>query len=239
MTGKNHVVIGSSGGIGQQFVKQLAKNTSDTIYAFSRSQKNFHQVNVIEHSIDLNSETSIKNATNVFSADIKIDSIIVASGLLYDEQTKPEKCLEDITLSSLEKIYTVNTFAPILIAKYFLPFIKRDTRTTFAAISARVSSISDNRLGGWYAYRSSKAALNMLLKTLSIEASRRYKKLIVAGLHPGTVNTHLSEPFQNNVPNGKLFTPEYSVNSMLNVIENLKLDDSGNLFDYAGKIILP
>jgi len=119
-------------------------------------------------------------------------------------------------------------------AKYFVPLLRRDEKAVFAALSARVGSISDNRLGGWYAYRASKAALNMVLKTLAIEIGRRFKNQIIVGLHPGTVDTDLSKPFQGNVPEGKLFTAEFSAEKLLDVVDGLSAEDSGNLFDWAG-----
>ena len=122
-------------------------------------------------------------------------------------------------------------------AKYFAPLLRRDKKAVFAALSARVGSISDNRLGGWYAYRASKAGLNMILKTLSIEVQRRFKNQIIIGLHPGTVDTALSKPFQGNVPKGKLFTPAFSAEKLLSVIDGLSEKDSGFLFDWAGEKI--
>ena len=122
-------------------------------------------------------------------------------------------------------------------ARYFLPLLRRDKKSVFTALSARVGSISDNRIGGWYGYRASKAALNMILKTLSIEFGRRHKQAVILGLHPGTVDTTLSEPFQGNVPDGKLFTPEYSVEKLLAVIDKVDANDSGKLIDWAGKEI--
>ena len=122
-------------------------------------------------------------------------------------------------------------------AKYFVPLLRRDEKAVFAALSARVGSISDNRLGGWYAYRASKAALNMVLKTTAIEIGRRFKNQIIVGLHPGTVDTPLSKPFQANVPADKLFTPEFSAERLLTVIDGLTAADSGNLFDWAGERI--
>ncbi|MFT6834315.1 MAG: NAD(P)-dependent dehydrogenase (short-subunit alcohol dehydrogenase family) [Francisellaceae bacterium] len=234
-----HIVIGSSGGIGSSFVRSLSKDIDNKIYAFSKSKKLFNLPNVIECSIDVSCEKNIEHSAKNITEKGQVISIIIATGILYDRETKPERSLREINRESLEKIFSINAFAPILIAKYFLPLISHDRRTTFSAISARVGSISDNRLGGWYSYRASKAALNMLLKTLSIEVKRKYKKLIVIGLHPGTVDTVLSEPFQANIPKGKLFTPDYSINSMLTVLNNVCIEDSGNLFDYNGHQISP
>ena len=239
MGGNIHIIIGASGGIGSKFVEMLSSQSGNKIYAFSRTKNNFDLPNVIEQDIDVSSEISIAESAKTISEKGNINSIIVATGFLHDELIKPEKSLQEVNLHNLEKVFAINAFAPILIAKYFLPLIHLNERSVFAAISARVSSISDNKLGGWYAYRASKAALNMLIKTLSIESKRKYNKLIVAGLHPGTVNTCLSKPFQSNVPKNKLFTLDYSVKAMLKVLDHLSIEDSGKLFAYDGQEILP
>jgi NAD(P)-dependent dehydrogenase (short-subunit alcohol dehydrogenase family) len=131
----------------------------------------------------------------------------------------------------------VNVVGPSLIAKHFLPMLRTDCKTVFAALSARVGSISDNQLGGWYSYRSSKAALNMMIKTFSVELKRVQPQTVMIGLHPGTVDTGLSKPFQRNVAPNKLFTREYSAQCLLNVIDDVTVDDSGYCFSWDGKRI--
>ena len=125
----------------------------------------------------------------------------------------------------------------MLVAKHVTPLMPRTGRTVFAALSARVGSISDNRLGGWHGYRASKAALNMMMRNLAIEEKRRNDRSVVVTLHPGTVDTELSRPFQANVPDGRLFDPERAAMQLLDVIEGLKAADSGKLFDYQGEEI--
>jgi NAD(P)-dependent dehydrogenase (short-subunit alcohol dehydrogenase family) len=117
--------------------------------------------------------------------------------------------------------------------------LRKDRPSVFAALSARVSSISDNRLGGWHSYRASKAALNMIIKGAAIETARTHKKAAVVGLHPGTVDSALSKPFQARVPEGKLFSPEFSAEALINVVENLQAKDTGKLFAWDGQEILP
>lgn len=124
-------------------------------------------------------------------------------------------------------------------AKHFIPKLAKDTKSVFAAISARVGSISDNQLGGWYAYRASKAALNMFIKTASVETKRLNPNAVIVGVHPGTVDSHLSEPFQARVPQGKLFTPEYSAEKLIEVFDSLNMEDSGKCFAWDGKEIIP
>ena len=126
-----------------------------------------------------------------------------------------------------------------MIARHALDALDRRDKAVFAALSARVGSISDNRLGGWHGYRASKAALNQIIRTLSIELARKRPDAICAGLHPGTVDTGLSEPFQRNVPDGKLFTPDYAAERLLSVIDGLTAEQSGRCFDWAGEEIAP
>jgi NAD(P)-dependent dehydrogenase (short-subunit alcohol dehydrogenase family) len=161
----------------------------------------------------------------------------VATGLLHDGELQPEKSLSSINMESMLESFRINTVGPVLLAKHFLPLMRRDARTLFAALSARVGSISDNRLGGWASYRASKAALNMLLRTAAIEHKRRRPESIIAALHPGTVDTPLSSPFQRRVPEGRLFTPTYSVERLLEVLNSLEPPDSGGFFAWDGQPI--
>ena len=135
------------------------------------------------------------------------------------------------------QLFAVNAIGPALVAKHFLPLLPRHGRSVFASISARVGSIEDNRLGGWYSYRASKAALNMLLKTYSIELKRRAPSAICVGLHPGTVDTALSKPFQGGVAPGKLFSPTQSAAYLLRVIDGLTPADNGAVFAWDGSQI--
>jgi len=138
---------------------------------------------------------------------------------------------------ALEKVLRINTVGPSLVAKHFLPLLQKDSKSVFACLSARVGSIEDNRLGGWYAYRASKAALNMILKTLSIELARSNPNAICVGLHPGTVDTALSMPFQGNVKPDKLFTPGKSASALLSVVNRLRQTDTGKCFAWNGEVI--
>ena len=175
----------------------------------------------------------------IASKDALLDMVIVATGILHEGEMMPEKSLKDLNAEKFHRLFEVNTIAPILIAKHFLPKLNRETRSIFAALSARVGSISDNHLGGWYSYRASKAALNMVIKNLAIEISRSNKKAIIVGLHPGTVDSNLSKPFQRNVPQRKLFKSEYSTQKLLEVLANLTSKQSGKCFAWDGKEILP
>lgn len=232
------IVIGSSGGIGGAFIDALSNSDQvSKIYALSRQGKSHPSSKVDNLTFDLTSEESLQAAAESLRELDKFDLIIVATGLLQGDGIAPEKSIRDLSFEGLEKSFLVNTIGPSMTARYFLPLLREDRKSVFTALSARVGSISDNRIGGWYGYRASKAALNMILKTLSIEFGRRHKQAVILGLHPGTVDTSLSEPFQGNVPEGKLFTPEYSAEKLLAVIDKVDAKDSGKLFDWAGEEI--
>ncbi|MFN4101343.1 MAG: SDR family NAD(P)-dependent oxidoreductase, partial [Pararhodobacter sp.] len=163
---------------------------------------------------------------------------IVASGILSDgEALQPEKSFRQQSREAFERVFAANTVAPALIAREMLPLMPKAERSVFAALSARVGSISDNRLGGWHAYRASKAALNMLVRNYAIEQRRRSPGAICVALHPGTVDTGLSKPFQSGVPDEKLFSPDQSAGYLLDVIDGLGAEDSGKCFDWAGKVV--
>lgn len=164
------------------------------------------------------------------------DLVIVASGVLtLADGTGPERSYKSLDPGAMAQIFAANTLGPALVAKHMLPLFARDRRCLFGALSARVGSIGDNRIGGWHSYRASKAALNMLLKNFAIELGRTHRQAIVAGLHPGTVDTALSEPFQSNLPQGQLTKAADAAKNLLAVIDGLTPDDSGGVFDWQGK----
>lgn len=231
----NIVVIGASGALGNQFVHQFAADANvKSIYAFSRSRVEFESEKVVSGSLDLQDEASIKAAAEQSCENGNIDIVLVATGLLHHGQMMPEKSLKALNADSFHQLFSINTIGPALVAKHFLPKLNKNTSSVFAAISARVGSISDNQMGGWYSYRASKAALNMVLKCAAIEIKRSHQKAIVVGLHPGTVDSNLSKPFQANVQQDKLFTPQHSVAALIKVIQGLDIKDSGNVFDFNG-----
>ena len=231
-------VIGASGGIGGAIIDRLAGSDDvEQIYALSRSGQSHPSPKVANLTFDLTSEPSIQAAAEALRETGAFDIILVATGLLQGDGISPEKNMRALSFDGLQKSFAVNAFGPAITAKYFLPLLRRDRKAVFAALSARVGSISDNRLGGWYAYRASKAALNMILRTLAIEFGRRFKDTIIIGLHPGTVDTNLSKPFQGNVPDGKLFTADDSAEKLLAVIDQVTPDDSGNLLAWDGSTI--
>ena len=238
MSQSSAIVIGASGSIGNAFIRLLVeRNNIETIYAFARTEVSFDSAKVQSRLIDIEDEESIRQAAELVAKKIQPDLIIVATGMLHSAEIGPEKSLRDLSAAKFQRLFTVNAVCPALIAKHFLPALPRDRRAVFAALSARVGSISDNRLGGWYAYRASKAALNMILKNAAIEINRRHKQAIVVGLHPGTVDSALSKPFQGSVAQDKLFTPEFSAQKLLQVIDKLTIEDTGKTFAWDGQVI--
>ena len=228
------IVIGSSGGIGAALVRELSAG-GHVVAPLSRSAV----AESIGRSIDLFSEPSIESAAAGLREDGPYRLIIVASGLLHAADVSPEKTYRDLGQAALMKYFAINAVGPALVAKHFVPLLPKDEPCLFAVLSARVGSITDNRLGGWYGYRSSKAALNMLIKTLAIELARTRPKAVCVGLHPGTVDTQLSKPFQRNVEPDRLFSTDHAARQLLDVIDRLTPAQSGNCFAWDGQQIAP
>ena len=232
-------VIGSSGAIGSAFVDHYINDLSiDSIFSFSRSSIGIDNNKVKHFLIDIENESSIENAAKSVG-ETNFDEIIIASGLLHTNEFGPEKSIKDLKADNILKVLNVNTVGPAIIGKYFLPLLTKDNKSVMAFLSARVGSISENKLGGWYSYRASKSALNQVIKTFSIELKRTNPKAIIIGLQPGTVDSELSAPFKRSASNNKLFSAEYSVSKLLGVIERADESSSGNLISWDGEIISP
>lgn len=233
------VVFGATGGIGRAFVEALAADPAvSTVTAVSRRAATWAFPNVVPLEADLLEEASIAAAAEACRARPP-RLVIVATGVLHGEDLRPEKSLQDLDPARLARVFAINTIGPTLVIKHFAPLLPRTGKSVIAALSARVGSISDNRLGGWYAYRASKAALNQVVRTASIELTRRWRDACIVGLHPGTVATLLSEPFRGNVAPDKLFTPSRSTAHLLAVIDRLAPADSGRCFAWDGSVVEP
>lgn len=231
MAGDSAIIIGGRGGIGVALVNQLtARGRFQDIFAFSRGS---------DPAIDLTDENSIAQAASILAESGTAPAlVIVATGILHRDGKGPEKSLRELDPEWMAENYRLNAIGPALVAKHFLPLMPRTGRTCFAVLSARVGSISDNRLGGWHSYRASKAALNMLVRNISVEWQRKNSLSIIVGLHPGTVETALSAPFKGN-PAHERFTPAKAAAQLLDVLEGLNPDQSGQLFAYDGTVIAP
>ena len=236
----NAVVVGATGGLGRAFAEALLEDAAlGNLLACSRSDPGLDHPRAAWQRLDLEDDASIAAAAEAAESTLgPLHLVIVATGLLHDGAgLQPEKTWRTIEAEALERAYRVNAVGPALIAKHFLPRLERGRKSAFAVVTARVGSISDNQLGGWYAYRASKAAANMLVRTFSIELARRNPAALCVALHPGTVDTALSGPFQGGVPQGKLFSPAKSARHLLDVLDELGPDDSGHLYAWNGQRI--
>lgn len=235
-TPKRCLIVGSSGGIGSAFVEQLLGWAEvDAVYGLSRSEAaRVDDARFKSFRFDYDQLSTLDPIVQTLTDGGPLDLVIVATGLLHDSDIAPEKSLRDLDAERLARAYEINAIGPMMVAKAFLPLLRKDQKSVFAVLSARVGSISDNRIGGWYGYRAAKSGLNQLLRTASIEHARRWPQSVVIGLHPGTVDTQLSKPFQRNVGEAKLFTPSHSARAMLSVIQQIAPSDTGKIFAYDG-----
>ena len=241
----NALVVGGSQGIGLGFVQKLLKyDNVARLYGTYRSCKSASSLIELESSypdklccleMDITQESTIAEAIKTITQEVdQLHLVIYCVGVLHEGDLQPEKSLRQINADNLVYYFQVNSIGAVLLAKHIMPLLRHKQGSIFANISAKVGSIGDNRLGGWYGYRASKAALNMFLKTISIEYSRRCPKTIVVALHPGTTDTRLSQPFQKNVPPEKLFPVELTVSQLLSVMEGLDISNSGQFFSWDG-----
>ena len=216
------LVIGASGGIGQALVQTLETDPRCAEVVGLHRQS--------DPSVDFDIESSIGAAAAKLRATGKFHLVINAAGVLHTENFMPEKKLGDLSYAQLEATFRVNTYGPGLVLRHFTPLLDTQ-RGVLAVISAKVGSIEDNRLGGWYSYRASKAALNMLLKTAAIEVKRSNPQAILVSLHPGTVNTGLSKPFKGEQIGRAALD---AARDMLSVMAQLTPADTGSFLAYNG-----
>ncbi len=236
------VVVGAGGGIGGALVAALARDAdlAGVVALSRRPGPAAGGERVRADAIDVGDPGSIERAAGRLAGlGAPIRLLIVATGVLHDGRIQPEKTYRVLDADALLESYRINAVGPALVARHMLPLLAPTGRSVFAALSARVGSIGDNRSGGWHGYRASKAALNMILRNLAIEARRRTPGLICVGLHPGTVGTGLSRPFQRNVPGPQLFTPAFAAERLLAVIDGLRPEDSGSVLDWRGEVVPP
>ena len=229
-------IFGANGSIGQALCAHYQKQSD--VYAFTRNDFDIDESGLVKILLDDFNEDSVFQAANKFDNNF-FDKIIVSIGILHNERFMPEKRIEEVSSDQFLEIIRINTLIPTLIARSFHKKLKKNDKSTLAFLSARVGSITDNRSGGWYSYRASKAALNMVIKNLSIELRRYNKELVVIGLHPGTVDSRLSQPFQKNLEDSKIFSADFSVLKLSSVIDSLDIDDSGKCIAWDGEDILP
>ena len=233
MTQRLAIVVGSSGGIGRALLEAIDdRGLYDEVIALSRTAPVGWRGRSIR--VDITNESSLHLAAQQIAETGAPTLVIIATGILQAKQAAPEKTYRSLSTEALQELLAVNVIGPALVAKHILPLMSRQERSVFAALSARVGSIGDNRLGGWYSYRASKAALNMLIKTLAIEHGRTHPLGICLSLHPGTVKTRLSDPFSGN---RETVSPADSASALLNVLDQRTIADSGGFFGWDGLAI--
>lgn len=230
-------IFGASGGLGGAFVDLLtADPRCARIHAGGRNGFVHDDPKISPFRFDLTDPASLDAAAHTIGV---ADLVIVATGILHDETLAPEKSMRALNPAQLNRAFAINAAGPAEIARLVLPNLPRDRRSIFAVLSARVGSISDNRLGGWHSYRASKAALNMLIRCFAIELARTHPAAVCVGLHPGTVDTGLSRPFQAGVKPEQLFSPATAASHLLAVLDTLAPAQSGRLFAWDGQEIVP
>lgn len=244
----NGLVMGASSGIGLALVSRLVAHPGVVvIHAVSRKACSSLPLIALQRQYpnrlrladaDIASEADLARlAETLHGHDPSLHLVLNTAGLLHDGAIQPEKTLQQVTSAGLARAFAVNAFGPILLGKALMPLLRHGGPAVFASLSARVGSIGDNRLGGWYAYRAAKAAQNQLLRTFSIELARINRRSIVLALHPGTTDTPLSKPFQGNVKADSLFTSDDAAGKLLDVIGQRTPADSGGFFAWDGEHI--
>lgn len=219
------VVIGASGGLGAALARQWEAG-GDRVHRLSRAGG----------GIDFADPSSIERAALTLPFET-VHRLVVATGVLHDAALAPERSLRDLDAERLGRSFLVNAIGPALVLRHFVPLLARSGRVEVALLSARVGSIADNRLGGWYGYRASKAALNQIVRTAAIEVARTRPEAVLVALHPGTVDTDMSRPFQSNVAAEQLFAAEQSAAHLIEVLAKLGPADSGGFFNWKGEAI--
>ncbi len=236
--GRHVAVFGASGGIGAALVAALAGQDDVAVVHAGARRPVAATAKVRPFTFDYDDEASVAQACTALAQQGPLDMVLVATGqLTLPDGTPPEKSVRSLGQAALAQQFAVNAIGPALIMAHVPALLPRDRRGVFGVLSARVGSISDNRLGGWHGYRAAKAALNMLLRGLAIELARSHPQAVAAALHPGTVDTALSAPFQRGVKPEKLFSPDYSAGALLHVLERLGPADSGKLWARDGAAI--
>lgn len=242
MLNQRTLIIGANSGIGKAISAELLINGAENLILISRNLdeycKNLYLNAQKIHAPDY-SEHAIELAVNAieYCVENPITRIFICHGVLHNDDIQPEKCLENINTASFESLLTINALTPLLWLKYLTPRLTSKVPCKITVFTARIGSISDNRLGGWYSYRASKAALNMMLKTAAIELARRSKNIKLIAFHPGTTDTNLSKPFQKNVAKNKLFTCAFVANQLLNIVKNTDIDGKLSYLDWQGEQI--
>jgi NAD(P)-dependent dehydrogenase (short-subunit alcohol dehydrogenase family) len=238
---KSIIVLGASGAIGSALIGTLLDSANTQhIFALSRTPIESSDARVTSIAINLENETSLIEAAASCKVEGGVDLIINTIGILHEgDAVRPEKGLKELDPETMVHLFKVNTIGPALVMKHFSPLLARDRTAIIASLSARVGSIGDNKAGGWYSYRASKAALNQLIRTASIELATRRPHVVCVGLHPGTVRSAMSEPFLQRYTSNEIFEPETAAAALLSVLGGLTPEQTGKIFAWDGQEIQP
>ncbi len=233
------LIIGASGGIGHALAEELSGDTDLNCLHMTAFQNQNRLPDAVGSSAVYQLDITDRRSINAFITELQhrasnLRLIINAAGVLHGQDLMPERRLADLSLENLQTVFSQNCFGHAMLLSALQPLLPRQGVTRIASLSARVGSITDNRLGGWYAYRASKAALNQIIKSASIELKRLNPEMVCIALHPGTVDTRLSDPFTAGIPDQKLFSPEFSAQRLLRVLMNSSPLDNGNFFAWDG-----
>lgn len=230
------VVIGARGGIGQALVQTL-RASCPLLQVVALSRDTTPTLDVLQDASLVEAAQHVANlaAQPGLPLRLVINATGTLHGLLCGQAYRPEKSWSELDAATLSHVLALNTVAPAMLMKHFLPLLHRSGKAVFATLSAKVGSIGDNHLGGWYSYRASKAALNQLVHTAAIELRRRHPEALCVALHPGTVQTALSEPFAKT--GLSVVTPTRAAERLLAVIDHLQAADSGGFFNHDGSVL--
>ena len=232
------LVISGSGQIAQAIIEKLLTYlTAENILVVSRGPQPDKFAGVIWHQSEYDEASMSNLSMQFYEQQRNFEKVFICHGILHDASVKPEKRLEQLTAASINHVFNINTITPVLWLKQLLPVLKYAETCQVTIFSARVGSINDNHMGGWYSYRASKAALNMLLKSTAIEYARRAKMVKLLAFHPGTTDSPLSRPYNTNVPDDKLFTPDFVADRLFEILKGLPNDGELSFLDWQGKNI--
>lgn len=242
MENQTTLILGANSDIAKSLATEIITENQSSLIVVCRDtsfyqQERFSATKVIK-VIDYN-EAEIQGAVNEInkSSNSVISRVFICHGLLHSETCQPEKRLEDFSVDAFKEVIMANTITPMLWLKFLTPILTGKSPCKIIIFNARVGSISENKLGGWYSYRTSKAAMNMLIKTAAVELARRAKNIKLISFHPGTTDTRLSKSFQKNVPENKLFTPQFVAVSLLEIVKDANVDGQPSYLDWQGKTI--
>ena len=235
------VVIGAGSGIGGALIERWQSAAERPLLAVTRSTEGLSAVvdlpGVTCEAMDYSDEQLARLADTLLERGADVVRLVICNGVLQGEGYRPERALTQLEGAAMRQVFELNTFLPMRVLSALIPVIKRSGSPKIVVLSARVGSISDNRLGGWYSYRGSKAALNMMLKCTALELRRVNPRAKVLAYHPGTVDTPLSKPFQASVASEKLFTPQRAAQALDEVMAGLTIDGELSYLDWQGEVI--